>query len=80
MSLRSRAQRYVRNSGERECLILAARGFTEKQSAITLSISPYTVHAHLENCKRKLGAPHKLSAVLKSLSLDELIPAAIEKV
>lgn len=60
---------------ERDCLILAAKGFTEKQTGIMLSISPFTVHSHLQNCKRKLGAPNKLGAVLKGLNLSEIMPA-----
>ena len=63
---------------ERECLVLAARGFTEKQSAQMLSISPFTVHAHHQNAKFKLGARNKLGAVLKGLSLGEIMPADTE--
>ncbi len=63
---------------ERECLILAAKGHTEKQTAKSLSISPYTVHTHLENSKHKFGARNKLSAILKGLSLHEIIPAEIQ--
>ncbi len=63
---------------ERECLITAAQGHTEKQTARLLSISPFTVHAHLENCKRKLGARNKLSAIVKALHLGEMMPSEIE--
>lgn len=62
---------------ERECLIAAAKGFTEKQSAKMLTISPFTVHAHLSSCKRKLGARSKLNAIIKGIKLGELMPAAI---
>lgn len=65
---------------ERECLVLAARGFTEKQTGEMLSISPYTVHAHHQNAKFKLGARTKLGAVLKGLSLNEIMPADKEMV
>ena len=63
---------------ERECLIAAARGLTEKQTAIELSISPNTVHAHLENTRRKLGARNKLSAIMLGLRLGEIMPNEIE--
>jgi LuxR family transcriptional regulator len=63
---------------ERECLVLAARGFTEKQTARKLSISPFTVHTHNQNAKFKLGARNKLGAVLKGLSLNEIMPADTE--
>jgi DNA-binding CsgD family transcriptional regulator len=62
---------------ERECLIAAARGYTEKQSAQMLSISPCTVHAHLTSCKRKLGANSKLNTIIKGLKLGEIMPAAL---
>lgn len=63
---------------ERECLTAAAKGLTEKLTAELLSISPYTVHAHLENCKRKLGARNKLNAIVKGLNLGEIMPGEIE--
>lgn len=63
---------------ERECLVAAAKGLTEKQCAQKLSISPFTVRAHLESCKRKLGARNKLNAIIKGLNLGEILPADIE--
>lgn len=63
---------------ERESLILAAKGFTEKQAAKMLSISPFTVRVHIQNCKHKLGARSKVGAVLKGLSLNEIMPADTE--
>ena len=62
---------------ERECLIAAARGYTEKQSAQMLSISPFTVHAHLSNCQRKLGVKGKINAIIKGIKLGEIMPAAL---
>ncbi len=65
---------------ERECLVQAARGFTEKQAGKHLSISPFTVRAHIQSAKYKLGACTKLTAILKSLSLSEIFPAEYEAV
>lgn len=52
---------------ERECLIAAGRGETEKDTARRLGISPNTVHAHLESCKRKLGAKNKVEAIVSAI-------------
>jgi len=56
---------------ERECIIAAARGQTEKDTARTLGISPNTVHAHLESCKRKFGARNKIEAILNAMRRGE---------
>ena len=60
---------------ERQCLILAAKGYTEKRTARILSISPFTVHAHIQSAKNKLGARTKLDTILKGLHLSEIMPA-----
>lgn len=62
---------------ERECLIAAAKGYTEKLTARRLGISPNTVHVHLENSKRKLGARNKLNAIILGLKLREILDADI---
>lgn len=62
---------------EHECLVAAARGFTEKRSAQMLSISPFTVHAHLASCKRKLGASSKFNMIIKGLKFGEIMPATL---
>ena len=49
---------------ERQCLIAAGRGDTEKDTARRLGISPNTVHAHLESGKQKLGVKSKIKAVI----------------
>lgn len=41
---------------ESEILDFIARGFTSKQIARELNISPYTVNTHRDNLRRKLGA------------------------
>lgn len=74
----ARNEKSILTPRERECLVFAARGFTEKQAAQMLSISPFTVHAHHQNAKHKLGARSKLGAVLKGLSLNEIMPADTE--
>lgn len=57
---------------ERQCLIFAANGFTEKYTARVLQISPNTVHAHIESCKRKLGARNKQHAIVLALKRFEI--------
>lgn len=57
---------------ERACLNAAARGMTEKESARELGISPSTVHAHLENCKRKLGVRNKTEAVVRAIRIGAI--------
>jgi len=68
----------VLTSRERECLIAAAKGLTEKETAQILFISHFTVRTHLESCKRKLGARNKLSAIIKGLKLGEILPADLD--
>ena len=68
----------VLTNRERECLIAAAKGLTEKQSAQLLSISPFTIRTHLASCKRKLGARNKLNAIIKGLRLGEIMSVDIE--
>jgi DNA-binding CsgD family transcriptional regulator len=60
----------------RELQILAycARGFTEKEVAIRLEISPNTVRVHLENVKRKMGARNKVHAVALAISENLIKP------
>jgi len=48
---------------EHECLVLAARGLSEKHIARTLRISPNTVRVHAANANRKLGANSKTHAI-----------------
>lgn len=56
---------------ESECLIAAAKGLTEKETARLLGISPNTVSIHIANCRRKLDARNKLSAIIKGIGLIE---------
>lgn len=57
---------------ERECLIAAGRGETEKDTARNFGISPSTVHAHIESCKRKLGVKNKIEAIINALRRGEI--------
>ena len=64
---------------ERECLILAARGLSEKQIARTLLISPNTVRIHATNANKKLLARSKSHAIAIAIAngqipLDDLQP------
>ena len=57
---------------ERECLVLAARGLSEKLIARTLHISPNTVRVHATNANRKLGARSKGHAIAIAIANGEI--------
>jgi len=59
---------------ERQCLVAAGGGKTEKDTARELEISPSTVHAHLESCKRKLRAKNKIEAIVKAIQVGVIVP------
>lgn len=50
---------------EREILLYVAQGYTYKEVADKLYLSPETVKKHLGNCYRKLGAGNKVQALKK---------------
>ncbi|GAB1639685.1 AAA family ATPase [Krasilnikovia sp. MM14-A1259] len=58
----------------RESMVLAllAKGITADAIAHRLSISPRTVHKHLEHLYRKLGTADRMSAVLRATDLGLL--------
>lgn len=62
---------------ERTCLKGTAIGKTEKEIARELGISPSTVHAHLENCKRKLGARNRTDLVVRAIHAGLIDPSEI---
>lgn len=57
---------------ERECFEAAARGVTEKNTAVELGISPATVRTHIENARRKVGGKNKLHAIVLALACGEI--------
>ncbi len=57
---------------ERECLVLAARGLSEKRIARNLQISPNTVRIHATNANRKLGARSKGHAIAIAIANGEI--------
>lgn len=62
------------SSRERECLALAAQGYTLDETADALNISRSTVRYHLENCTIKLDVEKRIQAISKALSLGLLGP------
>lgn len=67
-----------RSRRECECLLAAANGMTEKETARLLGISPNTVSVHIANCRVKLNARNKLAAVMKGIGLIDqknIVPA-----
>ncbi len=57
---------------ETECLRLAGQGLKDAQIAVQLDLSRKTVNFHIENAKRKLGAPTRLAAFNRALDLQIL--------
>ena len=56
---------------ESECLLAAAYGLTEKETARLLGISHNTVSVHIAKCREKLDARNKLDAVVRGISFIE---------
>jgi len=54
---------------EIECLRWVARGKTDAEIAVILSIRPRTARFHIENAKRKLGVAKRIHAVAEALRI-----------
>jgi pimeloyl-ACP methyl ester carboxylesterase/DNA-binding CsgD family transcriptional regulator len=54
---------------EREVLALVAAGFTDREIAEQLVVSPHTVHRHIANIRRKLGQPTRAAAATQAARL-----------
>ncbi|MCR2792124.1 LuxR C-terminal-related transcriptional regulator [Microbacterium sp. zg.Y625] len=54
---------------EREVIVLAARGLTNREVAGMLNIAPRTVDKHLENAYRRLGVSNRVEAALETEAL-----------
>ena len=67
-----RRQDTILTKGEREVLILAGRGFTNKEIADKLYISPDTVRNFLNRAFTKLGAYKRSDAVFLALKQREI--------
>ncbi len=59
---------------EREVLSLVSRGFSNKQIAESMKISPSTVNVHLDHIYRKLGCSNRVEACFKGLKKGLLPP------
>lgn len=57
---------------QKQILILSGQGLTEKDIASQTGISSSTVHFHVENAKRRLGASNKLHALVLAMSQGEI--------
>lgn len=62
----------VTSKREAEILALLARGMTTDQVAVELFLSPETIHTHVRNACRKLGARGRLHAVMLALGNGEI--------
>jgi ATP/maltotriose-dependent transcriptional regulator MalT len=61
---------------ERDILVMISQGFSNKQTAGTLKISPETVKSHVKRIFLKLGASTRTEAVFRAGSLGLLAPGA----
>lgn len=64
---------------EKECLISAAQGKTERITAHCLGISEHTVHVYLRSAIRKLNSRNKVQAVVRALVTQQLFLEDFEK-
>ena len=71
-SRRSSSDERLLSPRERQCILSAAAGYTEKETAKQLGLSQNTVHVYLENCKRKLKARNKTHASVIALRTNEI--------
>jgi DNA-binding CsgD family transcriptional regulator len=62
----------VLTAREAECLRWASRGLTDYAIAEHLGVSAKTINFHIENARKKLGAPNRLAAYHRALELDAL--------
>jgi pimeloyl-ACP methyl ester carboxylesterase/DNA-binding CsgD family transcriptional regulator len=60
------------SSREREILACVARGFSDREIAEQLVLSPHTVHRHVANIRRKLGRTSRTAAVAEAARLGLL--------
>lgn len=56
---------------EEQCLLLTKKGWRVEQIAKELKISPRTVHFHLQNVNKKLGAHNKYYAAFQYFDLSK---------
>jgi DNA-binding CsgD family transcriptional regulator len=57
---------------EREVLLLAGKGLTNKEIGAQLSLSEHTIARHIVNARSKLGAANRAEAVSKLAELSNL--------
>jgi DNA-binding NarL/FixJ family response regulator len=52
---------------EKELLVYASNGFSIKQMAVLLKLSPYTIDSHNRNIIKKMEAKNMKEAIAKSI-------------
>jgi LuxR family quorum-sensing system transcriptional regulator CciR len=57
---------------QHDCLVLAARGLSERETALLLDVKPDTVHKHLEEARRRYGASSKSQLIVRALYNSQL--------
>ena len=64
----------VLSERERECLKWSARGKTDKDIALILSISPLTVRSYIDSAVRKLDTSNRVHGVAKACMMGLISP------
>ena len=57
---------------QRQCLVLVAKGKTDRQVGRTLRISGETVHKHVESIKKAYRARSRMQLVIRALVVREI--------
>lgn len=55
------------------CLLAAAEGCSERETALRLGVSASTVHSHLERVRRRLGVRNTTAAVAQAVAAGWII-------
>ena len=62
---------------QRDCVVLVARGKSDRQIAAILGISNQTVHKHVESAKRRYAVATRIELVVRALFVSQLSLAEI---
>lgn len=65
--LRMRRARRTLTSRQRDCLVLVARGKSDREIGAELGISDQTVHKHIEAAKKRFDVQTRIQLVVRAL-------------
>lgn len=70
--LRMRRSRRTLTSRQRDCLVLVARGKSDREIGAELGISDQTVHKHIEAAKKRYAVSTRMQLVVYALFVRQL--------